>query len=416
MGPYPTGVAYRGINLSGAEYGEAWDDKFDGWNGGTYYRVPDPNELTYHAAQGFNAVRLPIAWERLQHDLKGPFDADYLGKIVHFVTDATAGGWLVVVDLHNYGRYATGAYDPAGKQVASGWTQHVMNDGVLGTDDLVDVWVRLVKELPDHPNVVFGLMNEPHFPKATTNVTSNTWFSDIVQTVINAIRAAGAGQLILVPNTWGSDVSHWDTQAHGGGDLDSVAALAVSDPADNHAFDMHCYQGQPSTATSYADQVVTVTQWAHQNKKKLFLSEMGVEDSDPNGAVALGGLLSYLDDNSDVWIGWTPWNLSPYTVTVRDQYGNVGPGPQLPWYRPHLTQPHVDPDVLDLIDKVLEPGRPLVGVTQDGGGLFLVGGVLHRVPPRSPILTLIATLADQGVLGVADAAQVKEAVDQLGSG
>jgi endoglucanase len=80
-------------------------------------------------------------------------------------------------------------------------------------------------------------MNEPHdFP-----VPSNTWFADLQQ-VIDAIRGTGAGQLILVTNSRGSDVDHWNVYAPNGGPLDSDAALAITDSAGNYAFDMHAYQ------------------------------------------------------------------------------------------------------------------------------------------------------------------------------
>src|SRR4051812_46720190 len=89
MGIYPTGVKYRGLNRAGAEYGADWY----GWTGNNFYTFPnfsdltkpvdltkpaDPTklaaELNYDAAKGFNVIRLPIAWERLQHTPKGHLD------------------------------------------------------------------------------------------------------------------------------------------------------------------------------------------------------------------------------------------------------------------------------------------------------------------------------------------------------
>jgi hypothetical protein len=48
--------------------------------------------------------------------------------------------------------------------------------------------------------------------------------------MIDAIRETGADQLILVPNSRGSDVDHWATYSPNGGSLDSVAALTTAVP------------------------------------------------------------------------------------------------------------------------------------------------------------------------------------------
>ena len=76
-----TGAQFRGINRAGAEYGEEWSPTCDGWNGQSYFEWPTPtirtNELNHFASKGMNVVRLPIAWERLQHTLGGPLDPTY---------------------------------------------------------------------------------------------------------------------------------------------------------------------------------------------------------------------------------------------------------------------------------------------------------------------------------------------------
>src|SRR3954451_18893752 len=124
MATYPTGVSYRGLNRASAEYGDDWD----GWTGQTFYTFPTKaeldSELDFYGGKGFNAVRLPISWERLQHSLDGPFDTDYANQVLSFVNQASAAGWLVIIDLHNYNRYATGAFNAAGVQV-NDYVQHV---------------------------------------------------------------------------------------------------------------------------------------------------------------------------------------------------------------------------------------------------------------------------------------------------
>jgi endoglucanase len=329
MAAYPTGVRYRGLNRAGAEYGDDWD----GWTGQTFYDVPTPatweSELAYYDSRGFNAVRFPISWERLQQSLNGPLDGAYVNEVVAAVEQATTAGWLIILDLHNYNRYAQGAFDAAGNQAAV-YQQRIFGDGFLDTSHLVDVWTKMAGLFLDEANVVFAIMNEPHdFP-----VTSDTWFSN-TQSVINAIREAGAQQLILVPNSRGSDVDHWSTYAPNGGSLDSVAALLITDSGNNYAFDMHAYQDNPDSATSYVDLLTTVTEWAKNNGKQLFLSELGIQNGAANGEVALGNLLDYLNSNNDVWVGWTTWNLAPYNITSEDSY--TTDGPEMAWYTSRLN-------------------------------------------------------------------------------
>jgi endoglucanase len=329
MAAYPTGVSYRGLNRAGAEFGADWD----GWSGQTFYTLPTnvelDSELAFYGEKGFNAIRVPIAWERLQHTLQGPLDIDYTDRVSAFIDQANAAGWLAIIDLHNYNRYATGAFNAAGDQVDR-YTQRVFGDGFLDASHLADVWTKIAQLFLGNPDVVFNIMNEPHdFP-----VESDAWFSNI-QTVINAIRGAGADQLILVPNSRGSDVDHWDTYAPNGGPLDSEAALAITDSADNYAFDMHAYQDFPDSSTSYVDLLTPVTDWATRNGKRLFLSELGVANGAQNGEQAVGNLLEYLNDNNNVWIGWTTWNLPPYNISQAGDY--TADGPEMAWYTPHLT-------------------------------------------------------------------------------
>ena len=367
MGTYPTGVAYRGINRSGGE----WLDEWDGWHMQEFYEIPDETrlsaELGLFKSAGFNAIRFPISWERLQHTLQGPLDPSttaggtgYTDQVTGFVQQATAAGWLVIVDLHNYNRYATDAFDAAGHLTPPGvFTKHVFGDGTLGVADLVDVWTRLASLFLGNSGVVFGLMNEPHdFPcdrDELVNPTdsdiawcnrykipSDLWFA-CLQQVVYAIRSTGADQLILVPNSRGSDVSHWDTWAPQHGPLDSVAALAITDTSVNNlAFDMHAYHS-PGAPTSYSNEVTTVTDWARGHGKKLWLSEMGVENQDTtDGPNQLTDLFTYLNANADVWLGWAAWDDADedgqhYALTHLDTARNRSAGIQMPWYTPHLT-------------------------------------------------------------------------------
>jgi endoglucanase len=319
---------YRGINRAGPEYGDEWD----GWNGQTYYEIPSvgnsTNEFAYYKLKGMNVLRLPISWERVQYTLNGPLTTAYAAGVQTYINNATAAGFAVVLDLHNYNRYAEGTHNGSGTQLGS-YTQRILGDGTLTIAHLTDVWTKLAYLVAGNPRVILNIMNEPH----DFAMTSTVWFNGI-QTIMNAIRATGSTQLILVPNSRGSDVTHWSTYSPNGGPLDSVAALAITDSANNYAFDMHAYQDNPTSASSYATLVTPVTNWARTNGKRLFLSELGSVKTAANGAVGIGGLLAYLNANNDVWLGWTTWNLSPYDLWTTNYTTD---GPALPWYLPYLT-------------------------------------------------------------------------------
>ena len=62
-----TEVAYRGVNLAGAEFNERRIP-------GTIhkdYTYPRPGDVDYFAGKGMNVFRLPFRWERLQPALQG---------------------------------------------------------------------------------------------------------------------------------------------------------------------------------------------------------------------------------------------------------------------------------------------------------------------------------------------------------
>ena len=82
-----------GVNLSSAEY--------------TFSSFPTDSDLNYLQSEGVTLVRLPIAWELMQHTLYGALDPTYLAGLKSFLDDAAAHGIQAIVDLHNYGGYST---------------------------------------------------------------------------------------------------------------------------------------------------------------------------------------------------------------------------------------------------------------------------------------------------------------------
>lgn len=334
VGKYTSGIPFRGINRPGPEYGEDWD----GWNGQSWFEIPTgtplTNEIAHFKSKGFNVIRLPFSWNRMQHTLNGALASTYSTNYKNLVTALTNAGFRVIVDCHNYVRYATSAW--SGDTEIAGFTVRTLGDGTLTMAHLVDLWTKVAGLFVDNHYVQFGLMNEAH----NFTLNNNTYYTGL-NSIIAAIRGAGAtSQLILVPNSDGSNVEHWSTWTGttGGGDLDSVNALTITDSANNYAFDFHCYIDNPGSSTAFNTKLSELTTWLRTNGKKGYLTEGFSDKSSTYGSAAFGSLMSYLNTNNDVWIGITPWNLDPYEYTIQDGNGaHTIDGTCMSWYSPYLT-------------------------------------------------------------------------------
>ena len=71
--------AYRGVNLSGAEF--AHDALHLPGVADKDYRYPTAADLRYVAGRGHRMVRLPIRWERIQPTLLGPLHPAELHRL-----------------------------------------------------------------------------------------------------------------------------------------------------------------------------------------------------------------------------------------------------------------------------------------------------------------------------------------------
>jgi endoglucanase len=285
----PTGY-FPGVNLSVAEFGK-------GSVLNQNYTYPTDAEFEYFQKKGFKIIRMPFKWERIQPQPLGELSAPDLAQIDRCVTKASSLGLVVLLDIHNY----------AGRQV-NGVNMLVGINPELGDKEFNDVWVKLANHYKDNPLVWFGLMNEPHKQTAVMN-------AETMQTAVNAIRATGAKNRILVPGTSWTGGHSWIKSGNG-------AALAnFKDPGDNFAFEIHQYLDKDSSGTHTeavpgkgATSLVAFTEWAKQNHFKAFLGEFGWDGNPANLQANTEGdaLLSYMDQNRDVWIGYTYWAAGPW--------------------------------------------------------------------------------------------------------
>lgn len=276
-------LCFRGVNLSGAEYGEA--DGKEGIN----FTYPSQATVKYFADKGFDAVRLPFKWERLQRALGAPLDPLELERLKVSVAGLRAKGFTVILDPHNFGYYSGGKIGSA--QVPA--------------RQFAQLWIRLAAEFANQDGIVFGLMNEPY------DIDPKDWL-DAANQAIAGIRAVKARNLILVPGTYWSGVSSWETDFGKG--ANGPVMLGVRDPIDNYGFEVHQYMDEDLSGTHRAcvnadiavNAIARLSEWLRTHDKRAFLGEFGGSE-DPDCLAGLTRMTKQMADDSDVWLGWTYW-------------------------------------------------------------------------------------------------------------
>lgn len=306
---------FRGINLSGAEFGKI------GGKVNTDYVYPSDQTIRYFAEKGFNSVRLPFKWERLQPKAKSALDAEELSLIDDAVSRIKAAGMTVVLDPHNYAEYF-------GKQ---------LNSADVDVDVLADLWGRLAARYANDPAVSFGLMNEPHDMPATQ------WLP-VANAAIAAIRKAGANNLILVPGVSWTGAHSWQTDMPGGSN--AKVMLGVVDSANRYAYEVHQYfdadfsgtKAECSGAKAAVAGVTAFTQWLRANGKRGYLGEFGAS-ADPSCIKGIKDMTGVFESNRDLWVGWSYWVAGdwwPPSEPLNIQPTASGDRPQLAGLKPYL--------------------------------------------------------------------------------
>ncbi len=286
----------HGVSLAGADFGEnVLPGVF-----GKEYTYPNQTEVDYFNTKGMNIYRLPFRWERLQRSLNADFDADETARLDAFVNATTAKGKIVILDPHNYARY---------------------NGQLIGSSDVpytafADFWRRLALRYKSNPNVVFGLVNEPH------DMPTAQWVS-AANTAIAAIRAAGSSNTIFVPGNRWTGAWTWFTQDQDGAS-NAEAMLNVTDPGNNMVFEVHQYldvdgsgrNDECVSATIGSERLKAFTGWLRDHNRKGFVGELA-SGRNAQCDAALEDMVGYIESNQDALLrGWTYWAAGPW-------WGNV---------------------------------------------------------------------------------------------
>lgn len=197
-------TALRGVALSGPSFGAALDGSTSSYSSrhpgvrGIDYSYPSRGFLVQLSQRGIRSVRLAVMWERLQPRPFGPLAPGEMGELRRVLRDASELGMSVVIDLHNYGRYAEGSASGARRVLRVGSV-------ALPASSLADLWRRVARELRGSPALAaYGLMNEPHdLPGGSPG------WEETTREVVAAIREVDPSTLVLVPGYGWSAATHW---------------------------------------------------------------------------------------------------------------------------------------------------------------------------------------------------------------
>lgn len=271
--------ATGGINLAGAGFSS---NKIPG-RLGYDYKFPDYKDLLYYKKKGFKIMRLSILWERIQSNLYSDLRHSYLNEIKYFLDKAEELNLLVLIDLHNYGRYK----------------KEIIGNEQVPNDAFFDVWYKIASELKDYPALyAYGLMNEPHN-------TKGHWHK-VAQYGVNGIRLADKKHTIYVDGDNWSSSWKWPK---------SNPKPFVNDPENNLVYEAHIYFDKDSSGVyknkndilkikDVTKRIIPFVNWLKRYHLKGAIGEWGVPTNDPNWLPVANEFLNITNAHCLDWYVW----------------------------------------------------------------------------------------------------------------
>src|SRR2546429_4158675 len=315
-------IQLRGVNRSGAEYA-----CIQGW--GIFDGRSDAASVQAIASWHTNAVRVPLnedCWLNINMGTSPYGGSTYQAAIVSYVNLLHASGRYAILDLH---------WNAPGTQQATG--QQAMVDADHGPA----FWSSVATTFKADPAVLFDLYNEPEFiswscwlngQAAGGTTCPVNWAVAGMQTLVSAVRGAGATQPIMVGGVaYANDLSGWLANEP----VDPQHALVAS---------LHTYNFNTCKST---------TCWASQDapvaaQVPLVTGEIGEDDG---GHGFIDSFMAWADPLGISYLAWTwdTWGCGNSPVLISDYSGapcqTFGAG-----YQAHLAQlaPPVVPSVASL--------------------------------------------------------------------
>ncbi|CAI4215485.1 unnamed protein product [Parascedosporium putredinis] len=338
-------ILFAGVAESSGEFGLWSPDATPGTGlpgtfGKDYSFIDEKTVDIFVDEHKVNLFRVAFALERmcpLETGLGATFDEEHFGHYkdaIDYIT-VTKGASLCLTPFSPVNRRHP---RPPQLHALQRPSQQPMTGSVIGnttdttaatTEQFAEFWAELAGRFKDNERVMFGIMNEPH-DMPTKLVFDNN------QAAVDAIRGAGATNLILVPGGQWSGGHSW-TESWGGDLLPNSDFMhKIEDPENNFVLDVHEYLDEDYSGThsecvnGYPEHLAELTAWLKENDLKAMITEFGGSNTTACETL-LDEALGYMEDN-DVFVGWTAWAAGPFwgpnsaCCTDQRQLGSLEPG------------------------------------------------------------------------------------------
>ena len=330
-----------GVNLAGAEFGAERRD-FSNENPGDHGRDflhPSAGAVRDVAAAGARLVRFPVRWERLQPAPGGPLAADELGRLRLTLDRLHAAGLAVVIDLHNYARYAL---------ATGGGVRRVLIDEIVAGPDgrrgvpvsrhhFAEFWATLAGSFAGHPAVAgWGLMNEPHdlapYGRAFDGGRGCDWPA-IGRLAADAVRNADPGAAVVVAGADWSSSDRWlaangpDPWVDGPGVIYEAHCYLDADAAGKYRASFAAEAAaDPRVADRAVRRMEPFLEWCARTGSRGFLGEFGVPPADAGWLSPLWAQVAALNASGTpgcLWAAGEWWG--DYPLNAHPAGGVAGP-------------------------------------------------------------------------------------------
>ena len=294
-------IRLLGANRSGTEYAcsQGWG-LFDG-----------PNTAASVAAMktwDINSIRVPLnedCWLGINGVNAAYSGANYQSAIANYVSVLQAAGIVPILDLH---------WNAPGTTLAS--SQQLMADA----DHSPAFWTSVATAYKSNPGVIFDLYNEPHDISWSCWLngctTSGGWVSAGMQQLVNAVRATGATQPIMVGGlNWGGDLS--DSSGN-------WLQFEPNDPLHQLIASVHIYNfSQYNTVASWNSTIAPTAAVV-----PVVTGEMGENDCN---TTFINQYMAWADSQGVSYLGWawdstgSGWSCGSGPALIADYTGTPSP-------------------------------------------------------------------------------------------
>lgn len=274
-----TSTYRRGYNIAGAEFGfnvagdggdHSADNLTRNWTDSYGTRYPTLSDFQFFASEGMKLCRVPFRAEKVfVTKTTTTMNTTELNAIKAMLDNANTAGCKVVLDMHNYANYLSGASFP--------FTDNKLGaPGGWNVTDWCNQWVALMNAIKDKPALLaIDLMNEPsqnYVAGASPTMAQKgaAWQANTTACV-TALRNAGWTGVICVPtaewsgvhqvtqlhpsgpwindsNIWWESHQYWDANADG-----------ITNTSENWAAINSAYSGTPAQSYTTGGSVTTIT-------------------------------------------------------------------------------------------------------------------------------------------------------------